>query len=390
VDRQSLYFDNAASTRVDPRVIDVMAPYWSERYGNPSSLHTAGRQAREAIEEARRTIAECIGSYPDEVVFTSGGTEANNLAIKGIAFSRYHAGKHIIISAIEHDCVLNASLWLKTLGFEVDLLPVDETGIVLTDELNRMIRPDTILVSVMHGNNETGAVQPVREIGEVCRNRGIPFHSDASQTFGKLPFIVGDLNLDLATINSHKIYGPKGVGALYIRKGTQITPLLHGGGHEHGLRASTENVPAIVGFSHAALLCRQELESETKRLNSLQNRIIDTVLREIPVAYLNGHRSLRLPNIINFGFAGFEGEAITILLKLDERGIEVSSGSACSSNDAENKPSHVLAAMGLNPVQARGALRLTLGRFTTERDVDILLYALADTVRELKSITSTR
>jgi cysteine desulfurase len=386
--RQPLYLDNAASTRVDPRVIDAMLPYFHERYGNPSSIHRAGRQAREAVEEARQAIAQCMGSLPEEVVFTSGGTEANNLAIKGIAFSRYQTGRHIIISAIEHDCVLNGALWLRTLGFKVDLLPVDEEGIVLTEELDRMIRTDTILVSIMHGNNETGVIQPVSEIGAICRRRGVPFHSDASQTFGKAPFGVDALNLDLATLNSHKIYGPKGVGALYVRKGTGITPLLHGGGHESGLRSSTENVPGIVGFAQAALLCRVELESETERLAGLQRRIIDTVLREIPAAYLNGHRERRLPTIVNFGFRGLEGEAITLLLKLDERGIEVSSGSACSSNDAENKPSHVLAAMGLNPVQARGAMRVTLGRFTTEKDVDLFLYALADAVRELKSITS--
>ncbi|MGA2517281.1 MAG: cysteine desulfurase family protein [Thermodesulfobacteriota bacterium] len=388
MDQSSIYLDNAASTRVDPRVIETMLPYLSQVYGNPSSLHSAGREAKEAMEKARALIAECTGAKAEEIVFTSGGTESNNLAIKGIALSRYRAGKHIIISAIEHDCVLNACGWLKTMGFDVDFLPVDENGIVRINELEKTIRSDTILVSAMHANNEIGTIQPIQEIGSICKAHGIPFHSDASQSFSKIPFDVNALNLDLATVNSHKIYGPKGVGALFIRKGIRITPLLHGGGHEYGLRSSTENIPGIVGFAHAAFLCRTELEPENRRLTCLRDKMIDTILEAIPVAYLNGHRHKRLPNNINMGFRGLEGEAIKLLLRLDEEGIEVSTGSACSSNDAENKPSHVLTAIGLNPVQARGAIRITLGRFTTDKEVGTFLQTLMTIIKDLKPITS--
>jgi len=365
-----------------------MLPYFCQTYGNPSSLHGAGRKARFAVEEARARIAHSIEAEPEEIIFTSGGTEANNLAIKGMAFSRFRTGKHIIVSTIEHDCVLNACQWLRTLGFETDFLPVDKEGLIPVDRLDEMIRPDTILVSVMHANNEIGTIQPIAGIGAICTQHGVPFHSDATQSFGKIPLSVLEMKLDLATINSHKIYGPKGVGALYVRRGTRITPLLHGGGHEQGLRSSTENVPAIVGFAHAAQLCLSERESETLRLGTLRDRIINKVLEEIPSAYLNGHRWERLPNNINFGFHGLEGEAIKLLLMLDELGIEVSSGSACSSNDSENKPSRVLAALGRNPVEARGALRITLGRFTSKDDVEFLIQSLLAAIRDLKPIIS--
>jgi cysteine desulfurase len=388
VNDRPIYLDNAASTQVDPKVIESMLPYLTRVYGNPSSLHSAGREAKEAMEKARALIAECMGAKAEEIVFTSGGTESNNLAIKGIALSRYRAGKHIIISAIEHDCVLNACGWLKTMGFDVDFLPVDQNGIVRINELEKIIRSDTVLVSVMHANNEIGTIQPIQEIGSICKAHRILFHSDASQSFGKIPFDVNALNLDLASVNSHKIYGPKGVGALFIRKGIRITPLLHGGGHEQGLRSSTENIPGIVGFARAADLCRTELGPENRRLTCLRDKMIDTILGAIPVAYLNGHRHKRLPNHVNVGFHGLEGEAIKLLLKLDEKGIEVSAGSACSSNDAENRPSHVLTAIGLNPVQARGAIRITLGRFTTDEEVDSFLDILMTVIKELKPIAS--
>ena len=388
MEKRSAYFDNAASTRVDPRVVEVMLPYFHQTYGNPSSLHSAGREARRAVDEARTIIAHSIGAEPEEIIFTSGGTEANNLAIKGMAFARFRTGKQIIVSAIEHDCVLNGCRWLKSLGFEIDLAPVDKDGILRTDRLEELMRPDTILVSVMHANNEIGTIQPVAEIGAICRKHGVPIHSDASQSFGRIPLSVHEANLDLVTINSHKIYGPKGVGALFVRKGTLIAPLLHGGGHEQGLRSSTENVPGIVGFAHAARLSIAERESEALRLAALRDRIIDRVLEKIPTAYLNGHRRERLPNNVNFGFHGLEGEAIKLLLMLDELGIEVSSGSACSANDSENKPSHVLAALGRNPVEARGALRITLGRFTTGDDVEYLIRSLFTAMQDLKPIIS--
>jgi cysteine desulfurase len=388
MEKKSAYFDNAASTRVDPKVVEAMLPYFHQAYGNPSSLHSAGREARRAVDEARTIIAHSIGAEPEEIIFTSGGTEANNLAIKGMAFAWFRTGKHIIVSAIEHDCVLNGCRWLKSLGFEIDLAPVDKDGVIRTDRLEELMRPDTILVSVIHANNEIGTIQPVAEIGAICRRHGIPIHSDASQSFGRIPLSVHEANLDLATINSHKIYGPKGVGALFVRKRTLIAPLLHGGGHEQGLRSSTENVPGIVGFAHAARLSIAERESEALRLAALRDRIIDRVIEKMPTAYLNGHRQERLPNNVNFGFHGLEGEAIKLLLMLDELGIEVSSGSACSANDSESKPSHVLVALGRNQVEARGALRITLGRFTTEDHVEYLIRSLFNAIQDLKPIIS--
>jgi cysteine desulfurase len=388
MDARLTYLDNAASTRVDPRVLETMFRYHDSVYGNASSLHSAGREARAALDEARARIAEYTGSNPGEIVFTSGGTEANNLAVKGIAFSHFQKGKHMIVSAVEHDCVMESCRWLERMGFEVTMLPVDREGLIHADMLERMIRPDTILVSVMHANNEIGTIQPMEEVGALCKARTVLLHSDASQSFGKIPFDVNTLNVDLLTINSHKIYGPKGIGALFVRKGVAITPLLHGGGHESGFRSSTENVPGIVGFATAARLCMEELPAEGKRLAALRDRIIATVLREVPTAYLNGHPTRRLPNNVNIGFRGLEGEAIKLLLKLDDKGVEVSSGSACSANDAANR-SHVLSAIGLNPVESRGALRITLGRFNTEEDIEVFLGALMASLRELKPITST-
>jgi cysteine desulfurase len=387
---RSVYLDNAASTPVDPRVLEEMLPFLRESFGNASSLHGPGRKAREAIEGARSRIAALLGaSRPEEIIFTSGGTESNNLALKGVAFANRGEGRHLITTRIEHDCILNSAAWLQEQGFTVTYLDVDAEGRVRPSDLAAAIREDTILVSIMHANHEIGTIEPIRELARICSDRGVPFHTDACQTFGKLPLDVGRDNLGLVTLNAHKIYGPKGVGALFVRSDVRLAPWQHGGGHEFGLRSSTENVPGIVGFATAAELCAEERLRETWRLTRLRDRIIDTVLGTLPGAYLNGHRWQRLPTNVNLGFLGLEGEAITLLLRLDERGIAAATGSACSSHQGD-QPSHVLVAIGRDPVQARGALRVTLGRFTSEEDVAYFLEELRSAVESLRPITSVR
>jgi cysteine desulfurase len=388
--QKEIYFDNGASTRVDPRVVREMMPYFSRIYGNASSLHSFGREAKEALNSSRRKLASYISGKPDELVLTSGGTESNNFAIKGIAYANKAKGKHIIVSSIEHDCIINSCKWLEKLGFEITYLPVDEYGLVDINKLESAIRKDTILVSINHANNEIGTIEPISEIGKVCREAGIYFHTDACQSFGKIPLDVKGQNIDLMTINAHKIYGPKGVGALFIREGVNISAWQHGGGHEFGLRSSTENTTGIVGFAKAAELCHDEMDGERTRETHLRDKLIGETLQNISSAYLNGHRELRLPNNANFGFHEFEGEAIRILLELDELGIAVSTGSACSSNQADKTPSHVLIAIGLNPVEARGALRISLGRYNTEEEVDSFVSCLPKIMNSLRPISSVK
>jgi cysteine desulfurase len=365
-----------------------MLPCFHRSFANPSSLHSPGREARDAVDTARRTLAATLGADPDEIVFTSGGTESNNTAIKAMAFANFARGRHVITTAIEHDSVLNSANWLATIGFEVTLLDVDADGLVDPGQLERAIRPDSILVSVIHANNEIGTIQPITELARICHERGVPFHTDACQSFTYVTLNVRDIPADLITINGHKIHGPKGVGALYIRRGTHIVPWQHGGGHEQGLRASTENVPGIVGFAEAARLALAEQSTTVPRLLKQRDRIIEFALRNIPGAYLNGHRTSRLPNNVNLGFDGLEGDAIHLLLELDKAGICVSSGSACSSHNAESKPSHVLTAIGRNPIQARGALRVTLGRDSTDAEVRQFLDTLPDVIKRLRPIMS--
>lgn len=383
-----IYLDNSASTALHPTVLEAMLPYLTGGFGNPSSLHRPGREAKEVVERARTTLAGILGVEPREIVFTSGGTESNNLALKGVAFANRDRGRHIIVSAIEHDSVLNPARWLVSQGFQVTSLPVDEYGRVHPARLALAIRDDTILVSIMHANNEIGTIQPIEEIAGLCRERGVHFHSDACQSFTQVPIDLRRLPIDLLTINAHKIHGPKGVGALFIREGVRITPWQHGGGHEHGMRSSTENVPGIVGLAAAAELCWRERESQVPRITHRRDRIISRVREAIPEAYLNGHPAERLPNNVNLGFRGLEGQAIRLLLELDEAGIAVSSGSACSSNQAENQPSHVLRAIGLNPVEARGALRVSLGRVNTDAEVDRFLNVLLQIVNNMRAISS--
>jgi len=383
-----IYFDNAASTQTDSRVLEAMRPFFLYNYGNASSLHTDGAIARDAMEESRRQIAGYIKASPRELFFTSGGTESNNWALKGIAFANRAKGNHIIVSSIEHECVLNTCRWLKNQGFKVTYLPVGDEGIVDPERLKKSILPETILISVMHANNEIGTVQPISRIGSLARDRGILFHTDGCQSFGKIPVDVQAQNIDLLTINAHKIYGPKGIGALFIRKGVVIEPLLHGGGQEQGLRSTTENIPDIVGFAKAAELCMAEMEVEGERLLSLRCKLIENLNRLIKGIYYNGSLEHRLPGYVNFGISGLEGESIRLLLLLDEDGISVSTGSACSSNNGDSSSSHVLQAIGRNPFESRGAIRITMGRFNNVDEVDQFCRKISTISSELNSIFS--
>jgi len=330
-------------------------------------------------------MSQYLNCKTDELIFTSGGTEANNFALKGIAFANKHKGNHIIISAIEHDCVLNTCKWLEKQGFVITCIPVDQSGIVDVEFLKNNITPNTILVSVMHVNNEIGTIQPISEIGKICKEKKVYFHSDACQSFGKIPIEIE--SIDLLTINSHKIYGPKGVGALMIKENVAISPLLHGGGQEFGFRSSTENVASIVGFAKAAELCFNEMESEHIRIKSLQQKLIAKLTETIEGIYFNGDLSKRLPHNLNFCLSGMEGESIRLLLLLDEEGIAVSSGSACSSN-GDNPASHVLQALGLNQFEARGSVRVSLGRFNTEKEIDIFIDLFRKITSKLNPIFS--
>ena len=377
-----VYVDYAATTPVDPRVVDAMLPYFTEIYGNASSLNSFGVEARHAVDDARSTIAGFMGADPAEVIFTGSATEANNLVLKGHAFKEGKAKAHLAVSTIEHDCVLNSAKWLEAQGFKVTYLPVDRYGLLQLDALEAALTEDVTLVSVVHGNNEIGTVQPIEDIVKLCHKHDALLHTDAVQSYGKLPVNVKALGFDFMTINAHKLYGPKGVGALYIRKDSQIEPLLHGGGHELGLRSGTENVPGIVGFAKAVEIRKDEMTPEAERLCRLRDRLIRGVL-ELDEAYLNGHPVNRLPNNAHFRFSYVEGEAI--ILSLDSEGIAASSGSACSSMVGE--ASHVLLAIGLNPEEARGSLRLSLGKNNTPEDIDYILQVLPRVLERLRAMS---
>lgn len=383
VNNRKIYLDYAATTPVDSKVVEAMIPYFTEKFGNPSSLHEYGREANEALVESRKKIAKGMKALPEEIIFTSSATESNNLAVKGVAFANKAKGNHIVISSIEHDCVLNSAQWLETQGFVVSYLSVDKHGLIDSRDIKRFLRPETILVSVMHANNEIGTIQPVAKIGKICREAGIVFHVDASQTFGKIPVDVGEMNADLLTVSSHKMYGPKGVAALFIREGVRVQPILHGGGHEQGLRSSTVNVSLIVGFAKAVELCNRERTKEMKRLIFLRDKLIKGVLTKIPDSFLNGHQKKRLPNNANFRFSFVEGESV--VLQLDNYGIAASSASACSSPKLE--PSHVLLATGLRHEEAHGSLRVSLGRWTKEEDINYILKVLPEVIKNLRKIS---
>lgn len=387
-ERNKIYLDNAATTQLDSRALEAMMPFLTDCYGNASALYASGTQAKEQLEDLRSKFAKTINAQSDEIIFTSGGTEANNLALKGIAFANRSKGNHIIVSAIEHDCILNTCKWLETQGFYITYLSVDREGFVDMEKLSRLINPKTILVSIMHANNEIGTIQPISRIGKLCKERGVYFHTDACQSFGKLPIDVIAQDITLMTMNAHKMYGPKGVGCLYIKKGVNIAPLLHGGGQEFGLRSTTENIAGIAGFVKAAELCMQEMETESKRLATLRNKLIQVLEDRFGGFYVNGSLSHRLPNNINFGISGLEGETIKLLLFLDEKGIAVSTGSACSNNDTTKSASHVLQAIGNDPFEARGAIRIGLGRFTSADDIDYFAETLTTIIKQLKPIFS--
>lgn len=380
--KKKIYLDYAATTPLDPRVGKAMHPYFTESFGNTMSLHSFGQDAKLVLEESRETVAGLIGAKLEEIVFTGSATESNNLSLKGIAFANKSKGKHIIVSAIEHPCVLESANWLKKQGFEITKVGVDKYGSVDPKDIERAIRNDTILVSIIHASNEIGTIQPIRGIGKICRDKGVYFHTDASQSFGKIFIDVNKMNIDLLTASSHKMYGPKGVALLYVRSGTKIEPILHGGGQENGLRSSTINIPAIVGFAKACEIAKNEIKEESERQTKLRNKLIKGVL-EIKNSYLNGHPKDRLPNNANFRFDFIEGESL--IIQLDMHGIACSTGSACSSIKLE--PSHVLLAIGLKPEQAHGSLRVSLGRWTTKKDIDRLIKVLPKIIKQLRSIS---
>lgn len=378
-----VYFDHSATTPVDPEVAKLMMEYMVDKFGNPSSIHGFGREARKAVDEAREKVAALIGATSNEIFFTSGGTESDNLALKGVAYANKKKGNHIITSSIEHHAILHTCEYLEKQGFTVTYLPVDEHGMVRIDDVKNAITDKTILISVMFANNEVGTIQPIKEIGQLAREKGIYFHTDAVQATGNYPIDVTELNIDLLTMSGHKFYGPKGIGALYIRRGVRVEEIQHGGAHERNMRAGTENVPGIVGLGKAAEIAKNEMEQRIAHVKTLRDKIIEQVTQKIPHVKLNGHPTMRMPGSVNFSFHFVEGESL--LLNLDLKGIGASSGSACTSGSLD--PSHVLLAMGLTHEVAHGSLRLTLGRGNTDADVDYLLEVLPEIIERLRSMS---
>ncbi len=385
---KKIYLDHAATTPMAPEVLEAMKPYFSEKFGNPGSLHSFGREAREGMENSRKEIAGFIRARPNEIIFTGVGTEADNLAIMGVAFSENAAfGKkdqknHIITSKIEHPAVKETCKYLEKRGWKVTWLDVDSEGLVNPKDVEKAITKETILVTIMHVNNEIGTIQPIEEIGKICKKNKVYFHVDAVQSYGKIPINVKKMNVDLLSASAHKIYGPKGVGMLYVNQDVKIVPITHGGGHETGLRSGTENVAGIVGFAKATELMKKMMSNEQSRQKKLQDKLIDGLLK-IPGSRLNGSRKERIYNNVNISFEGVEGEAL--LLRLDEKGIALSTGSACSSKSLE--PSHVLSALGLKSEQAHGSLRITLGKDNTEQDVDYVTEQVKNIVGSLRKIS---
>ncbi|MBE6503335.1 MAG: cysteine desulfurase [Methanobrevibacter sp.] len=378
-----MYLDNSATTQVSKEVFDEMESYYIKDFGNPSTLYALGRESKKALELARKRVADSINAKPEEIIFTSGGSESDNLAIKGLAFKLAEKGKHIITSEIEHPAVSQTLEFLQSLDFEVTYLPVYEEGIIRIDDLKNAIREDTVLITIMHGNNEIGTIQPIEEIGKIARENNIKFHTDAVQTFGKIEVDVEKLNVDLLSLSSHKINGPKGVGALYIKKGTRLVPLIHGGGQERGIRSGTENVPGIVGFGKACELASQNLTQHYDKLVSIRDELIEKVLNNIPESYLNGDRQNRLPNIVNFRFKAIEGESLILLL--DNKGYQTSTGSACSSKTLEASP--VLTALGLDPVDVHGSLRISLAPENDEFNIDEFVDVISTSVERLREMS---
>lgn len=378
-----IYLDNAATTQVSEGVLAAMMPYFRERYGNPSSIYEFSMQSKRVLVEAREVIAEALGCEASEIYFTSGGSEADNWALCGIAEALSDKGKHIITTKIEHHAVLHTCEWLKKKGYRITCLGVDEQGRIRLEELKRAITPDTILISVMTANNEIGTIQPVREIGEIARERGIYFHTDAVQAFGHLPISVDEMKIDLLSASAHKLYGPKGVGFLYVRKGIPLPSMIHGGGQERGRRAGTENIPGVAGLAQAVREAMKELPEITEREKGLRDYFCDEVLKRIPYARVNGSRVHRLPNNVNFSFQFVEGESVLILL--DMQGICASSGSACTAGSLN--PSHVLMALGMPEDVAHGSIRFTLGKDTTREEIDFVIEKLTEIVDKLRDMS---
>lgn len=383
--RLPVYLDNHATTPVDPRVLDAMLPYFAEKFGNASSRHHSyGWEAEHAVDRARKQVAELIGAAPQEIVFTSGATESNNLAIKGAAESYGSRGRHVITAVTEHKAVLDACKRLEQRGFEVTYLPVRGDGLIDLDELRRAIRPSTILISIMHANNEIGVLQPIREIGRMAREHGVLFHTDAAQSAGKTPISVQEDQIDLLSMSAHKMYGPKGVGALYVRRKNprvELVPQIDGGGHERGVRSGTLNVPGIVGFGEACAICRREMQAEADRLRRLRDRLKERIEAELEDVIVNGSMEHRLPNNLNMSFAHITAESLLMAL----RDVAVSSGSACSS--ATQAPSHVLRALGLEREMAHSSIRFGLGRFNTEEEIDYAAARVIETVKKLRELS---
>jgi cysteine desulfurase len=379
---KTIYLDHASTCPIHPDVITKMMPYIIEHYGNPSSLHTLGKHAKEGIKETRRGLAAFIGAEKEEIVFTSGGTEANNLAIKGVAYANRKKGNHIITSAIEHKAILETCKFLEDEGWSVTYLPVNRFGTIDPKDVISAITDKTVLISIMHANNEIGTIEPIKEISDIAHERGVYMHTDAVQSFGHIPTKVDDIGVDLMSLSGHKIYGPKGVGALYVRGGTRIVPILHGGEQENGKRAGTENIVGIVGLGAAVELAAKEMEQESKRLSELRDNLINRLLTIAPDIILNGDRVNRLPNNISICIGGIEGE--TIMMKLNQNHLITSVGSACSSG--KRGTSHVLNAIGVPETFAYGALRVTLGRDTTEEDLDCLVEILRPTIIDIRYV----
>lgn len=378
-----IYFDHSATTPVDQTVATAMLEYMTEKYGNPSSIHLFGREVRQAVDEARTEVAALLGAKGSEIFFTSGGTEADNLALKGIAYANRKKGNHIITTTIEHHAILHTCQYLEKQGFSITYLPVDENAMVKLEDIQNAITDKTILISIMFVNNEVGTMQPIKEIGQLAREKGIYFHTDAVQAVGNYPIDVGEYQIDLLSLSGHKFYGPKGIGALYIRQGVRLEAQQQGGGQERNLRAGTENVPGIVGLGKAAELAKREMQTEIKHITALRDRLITGIQQKIPHVRLNGHPVLRTPGNVNFSFLYVEGESL--LLNLDLKGIAASSGSACTSGALD--PSHVLLAMGLSHEIAHGSLRISLGRGNTEEEIDYCLEVLPGIVERLRSLS---
>ena len=381
--KKLIYLDNAATTKTSEEVVAAMLPYFTEYYGNPSSVYEFASESKKAVSNARRTIAETLGAQENEIYFTAGGSEADNWALKATAEAYQSKGKHIITTKIEHHAILHTAEYLEKRGFEITYIGVDEIGVVKVDELEKAIRPDTILISVMFANNEIGTIQPIKEIGEIAKKHGVLFHTDAVQAYGQLPINVDELHIDMLSSSGHKLNGPKGIGFLYIRKGVKIRSFVHGGAQERKRRAGTENVPGIVGYGKAAEIAAKTMKERTAKEIELRDHLIDRVLAEVPYTRLNGHRTNRLPNNANFSFQFVEGESLLILL--DNNGICASSGSACTSGSLD--PSHVLLAIGLPHEIAHGSLRLTLSAETTMEDIDFVVDCIKQIIERLRSMS---